>query len=68
MDNHALARKTMQQLRGDRGQLLGISPSTLVCRPANETAARSVLKAQTILESGASAPSPNVWFGTAICS
>jgi phage major head subunit gpT-like protein len=65
MDNYALARETMQKLRGDRGQLLGITPTLLVCGPANEKAARSVLKSQLVLESGATAPIPNVWVDTA---
>jgi len=42
------ARSRMMQLRGDRGQLLGVTPNLLVVGPSNEARARHLLKATSV--------------------
>jgi phage major head subunit gpT-like protein len=57
--NYAAARAAMMDFRGDRGHLLGITPTHLVVPPALEVEARTLLGSDVI--DGSS----NVWKGTA---
>ena len=57
--NYAAARAAMADFRGDRGQILGITPTHLVVSPTLETAALTLLGSDVI--DGSS----NVWKGTA---
>ena len=58
--NYAAARAAMMGLRGDQGRVLGLRPTTLVVPPVLETAARTVIIAETGDQGG-----PNVWKATA---
>ena len=58
-DNYAAARQSMAELRGDRGQILGVTPSLLVVPPSLEKDARTLLKATSI------AATTNVWHESA---
>ncbi len=58
VENYDAARQAMQQLRGDQKQLLGIKPTTMIVGPSMESAARSLLKAETI------AATSNIWLGS----
>jgi phage major head subunit gpT-like protein len=53
--NYKAARAAMTSLRGDMGQLLGVTPTTLVVAASMEEDARLLVKAQT-LAAGASNP------------
>lgn len=43
-ENHEEARRATQEMRYDEGRIMGIMPTVLVCSPANEAAARQLLK------------------------
>lgn len=46
--NYAAARAAMGELRGDRGEVLGIMPTLMVVPPSLEAEARAVLKAAQV--------------------
>lgn len=58
--NYAAARAAMMVLRGDQGRVLGLRPTALVVPPVLETAARTIIIAETGDQGG-----PNVWKATA---
>ena len=58
-ENYFAARSAMMKYTGDRGQLLGVTPTHLVVSPDNELAARNILNADMISSSS------NVWKGSA---
>lgn len=58
--NYAAARAAMQNMRGENGKKLGITPTHLVASPLLEAKARALIMAST-LENGAT----NVWAGSA---
>lgn len=58
--NYAAARQAMIQFTGDRGQVLGVTPTHLIVPPSLEQAAR-----QLLLMEFSDAGSSNIWFKTA---
>lgn len=58
--NYAAAREALLNRKGDRGRVLGITPTHLIVSPTNEGAANALVKAQKD-----AAGADNIWFGTA---
>ena len=58
-ENYAAARRSMAEFKGDRGQLLGITPTHLVVPTSLEAKARELIMADDI------AGSSNIWRGSA---
>lgn len=70
-EHYQAARITMQQLRGDQGGMLGVTPTLLVVGPSLEAAARRLLKAtqigstSTVGDTTVGYAETNVWYQSA---